>query len=214
MNWTDIPVTPTATPTIPAQPNLNTPSVMIEALLAAAKVFDSRRDSFATGKGDICRDMAAKLRRFGSFASEKQAGFAAKLVEWSKPRQGAAPAAPAGIPVPDLFAVMQKHADLYADDMKIARRNQDSLCWITWHNVVAGKIENGVAILFYARLRQTLDSDGSKLEALLREFEANPLEAARKYGRLSGRCCSCGRDLTNEGSIEAGIGPICAQKFS
>lgn len=40
-----------------------------------------------------------------------------------------------------------------------------------------------------------------------------PLQTAMKYGKLAGRCCSCGRELTNDGSIEAGIGPICAGKF-
>lgn len=40
------------------------------------------------------------------------------------------------------------------------------------------------------------------------------LEQAREYGRLYGVCCNCGADLTDEKSIEAGIGPICAKKFS
>lgn len=39
------------------------------------------------------------------------------------------------------------------------------------------------------------------------------LEDAKKFGRETGTCCSCGRELTNPESIEAGIGPICAQKF-
>ena len=39
------------------------------------------------------------------------------------------------------------------------------------------------------------------------------LEDAKAYGKLTGTCCSCGRELTNEDSIEAGIGPICAGKF-
>jgi len=34
-----------------------------------------------------------------------------------------------------------------------------------------------------------------------------------KYGKLAGRCCSCGRELTDDDSIEAGIGPVCARKF-
>lgn len=49
--------------------------------------------------------------------------------------------------------------------------------------------------------------------ALLAEFEGAPLAAAMRYGKLSGRCCSCGRELTDPESIDAGIGPICAGKF-
>lgn len=39
------------------------------------------------------------------------------------------------------------------------------------------------------------------------------LEQAREFGALYGTCCVCGRTLTNEESIAAGIGPICAEKF-
>lgn len=37
-------------------------------------------------------------------------------------------------------------------------------------------------------------------------------EEAVKFGKLYGVCCICGRTLTNEESIEAGIGPVCAGK--
>lgn len=47
----------------------------------------------------------------------------------------------------------------------------------------------------------------------LREFAAHPLGAAKEYGRRTGQCCVCGRTLTNAASIEAGIGPICAEAF-
>jgi hypothetical protein len=40
------------------------------------------------------------------------------------------------------------------------------------------------------------------------------LEEAAKFGALYGFCCNCGRILTDEKSIEAGIGPVCAQKFA
>lgn len=41
----------------------------------------------------------------------------------------------------------------------------------------------------------------------------NPLEAAVRYGRKTGRCACCGRELTNKESIELGIGPICREKW-
>lgn len=40
------------------------------------------------------------------------------------------------------------------------------------------------------------------------------LEEAKEFGALYGVCCNCGATLTAEESIEAGIGPICAQKFA
>lgn len=53
-----------------------------------------------------------------------------------------------------------------------------------------------------------------------RDWKALPLSAdtlmthddAAEYGKLYGVCCICGRTLTDEVSIERGIGPICATK--
>lgn len=47
---------------------------------------------------------------------------------------------------------------------------------------------------------------------LLKEEHKMTLEQAKEYGALYGTCCVCGRTLTNEESIAAGIGPICAEK--
>lgn len=38
-------------------------------------------------------------------------------------------------------------------------------------------------------------------------------EQAKEFGALYGSCMVCGRTLTNEASIEAGIGPVCAGKL-
>lgn len=42
---------------------------------------------------------------------------------------------------------------------------------------------------------------------------SDPLNAAIRYGKVSGECSCCGRELTDPRSIERGIGPICAEKF-
>lgn len=39
------------------------------------------------------------------------------------------------------------------------------------------------------------------------------VEEAAEFGKLYGFCCVCGRTLTDEGSIAAGIGPICAGRL-
>lgn len=39
------------------------------------------------------------------------------------------------------------------------------------------------------------------------------LGLAKQYGKLYGMCVVCGRTLTDENSIAAGIGKICASKF-
>lgn len=42
---------------------------------------------------------------------------------------------------------------------------------------------------------------------------ADPRAAAIAYGRETGSCSCCGRELSNPESIALGIGPICARKF-
>jgi hypothetical protein len=48
---------------------------------------------------------------------------------------------------------------------------------------------------------------------LLCEIAGDPMEAAVRYGRSTGTCCICARELTDAGSVAAGIGPVCANKF-
>ena len=40
------------------------------------------------------------------------------------------------------------------------------------------------------------------------------LEEAKEFGAIYGICCNCSRRLTDEVSIEEGIGPVCAKRFA
>jgi hypothetical protein len=50
-------------------------------------------------------------------------------------------------------------------------------------------------------------------EAQILVVAADPLAAAIAYGRETGTCSCCGRELTNKISIELGIGPICREQW-
>jgi Family of unknown function (DUF6011) len=50
-------------------------------------------------------------------------------------------------------------------------------------------------------------------EAAVIDACGDPLKAAIAYGKAWSVCAVCGRELTNDGSIERGIGPICASKY-
>ena len=54
---------------------------------------------------------------------------------------------------------------------------------------------------------------GHTAATALAAIAGNPLEAAVRYGRRTGRCACCGRKLTNHASIDRGIGPICAERW-
>jgi hypothetical protein len=53
----------------------------------------------------------------------------------------------------------------------------------------------------------------SKAISLLTPEDRMTLENAKAFGKLYGICCSCSRQLTDETSIEEGMGPICRGKF-
>ena len=42
---------------------------------------------------------------------------------------------------------------------------------------------------------------------------SDPHAAAVAYGRKYGSCAVCGRELSDSGSVERGIGPVCAEKY-
>jgi hypothetical protein len=52
-----------------------------------------------------------------------------------------------------------------------------------------------------------------KLAPALSDIAADPRGEAVRYGQRTGTCSCCGRTLTVGKSIEAGIGPICAEKW-
>jgi hypothetical protein len=68
-----------------------------------------------------------------------------------------------------------------------------------------GKIVDGK---FY-RVRATAETTTERLLTIA----ADPRGEAVRHGQRTGRCSCCGRELTKHASIEAGIGPICAEKW-
>lgn len=59
----------------------------------------------------------------------------------------------------------------------------------------------------------TYFGDAVVAEALKKATE-NPQEAATKYGRETGNCSCCGRELSDPVSIFGGIGPICLGRLA
>lgn len=55
--------------------------------------------------------------------------------------------------------------------------------------------------------------EGVETHKALAVIAQNPLAAAIAYGRRTGKCACCGRELTKGESIDRGIGPICAEKW-
>jgi hypothetical protein len=162
---------------------------------------------------DFAANLLDALRRYGSLTENQLAAVQRCQARDAERAAVATIEAAKSAPSADLtalHAVLQRHAKFYAGELTISRRNADQLCWIKHENAekVVGKIDNGKLTLWN---RPGVDMNA--VRSMLDEFNGAPLQTAMKYGKLAGRCCSCGRELTNDGSIEAGIGPICAGKF-
>jgi hypothetical protein len=56
------------------------------------------------------------------------------------------------------------------------------------------------------------EADATTLPRLA-EIAADPAGMARLYGKRTGICCCCGKELTDADSIAAGIGPVCAKRW-
>lgn len=52
-----------------------------------------------------------------------------------------------------------------------------------------------------------------KATRFVKDAQALTLEEAKEFGRMSGTCCRCARQLDVPESVEAGIGPVCAKKM-
>jgi len=94
------------------------------------------------------------------------------------------------------------------DTIKISfARNYENRLYVvdTSSDEYLGKIEGGKWYPTKAAPATTVD--------VLQAIAADPLKAAVEFGRKTGICCCCGRELTDPSSVEAGIGPICATKW-
>lgn len=47
----------------------------------------------------------------------------------------------------------------------------------------------------------------------LKAFAADPAGVAAAYGRRTGSCCFCSKELTDGRSVSVGYGPICADRY-
>lgn len=72
---------------------------------------------------------------------------------------------------------------------------------------------------YYGKIDTTggvfLTKDGEQMDLLplLTALANNPAEIAAEHGRLTGNCCFCLKELTDERSTSVGYGPICADHW-
>lgn len=81
------------------------------------------------------------------------------------------------------------------------------------YKMVHGSGRQGVKRLDHGDQEGRFTYLGLASRKLPKEARKMSLEEAKAFGRLYGFCIRCGATLTDEESIAAGIGPVCAGKF-
>jgi uncharacterized Zn finger protein (UPF0148 family) len=175
-------------------------------------------------KGDFTfhADMLASLIKYGSFTERQEAAVrnaaaksAARKAQWAAER-AERDANKADVEIDRIavaFATAKtaglKFPKLRLDDFTFslasaAGRNAGSI-YVKQDDLYLGKIADG-------KFTRSRDCDAAT-EARIVTVCADPAAAATAYGKRTGQCSCCGRELTNEESIARAIGPICASKW-
>lgn len=92
-----------------------------------------------------------------------------------------------------------------------AGANDLSFWWVSAHKGSRGPFFKLRQVIGGGRREEVRDPQ-RMIDIAKRINEAGALEAMLRFGRELGTCGHCGRDLTNEESRAAGIGPVCRTK--
>ena len=190
-------------------------SVTFTSTLSDEKVLQTLRGLRST----FAADLAAKFNRL----SDKQYAWAHKLAVDSINRQTESQAQTnnEGAQFARLFEVFKaaksrglKRLTLRLSGVNVKPNRDLTMLWVT-SQTEKEEGNYGLQPKYLGKITpNSLDSRlADDIKAVLFEAANDPLTAAIRYGKETGSCSCCGRDLTNAESIRLGIGPICREKF-
>lgn len=206
------PFTASATPTLPTQ---------YAGLLAALPLLTGSDARFAS-------DLLSGYRRYGSFTPRQQPHVDRLILRAASPA-ATLPTQSNGVSVGDFSAVIDlfRRAQQHLKYPKI-RLMCGSDPVILSIAGPASKAPGTVNVTgdgqypdraWYGRVtpagvwepsqRANIDAIGE----LLRQLATDPARVAALYGKLTGNCCFCQRELTDARSVTAGYGPVCADHY-
>lgn len=84
-------------------------------------------------------------------------------------------------------------------------KNPGAIYVTTYEDKYLGKVQGGV---FHASFACT-PVEREQVATVM----SDPIAAAIAYGKRTGACSVCARELSDPASVERGIGPICAERF-
>jgi len=166
-----------------------------------------------TSWNGFASSLVEQFNKRGSL-SDKQTGAAIAMLMKVKTNKAARAEAPS-VDLSNIVAIFDKAHEAIKtpkfrfEDLVISRApdagaNAGAL-YVKVDGQYMGKVKEGK----FFGIRFTPEDTLSKLK----QIAESPLSAAVAYGRRTGACACCGRELTVHASIERGIGPICAERF-
>jgi hypothetical protein len=190
-----------------------------ELITFESRLTDAQARTLLQGvRGDFASSLASRR-----VWSASQQAWAHKLATDAQQPQQAAPVAAAGpSPFEALFQAFEaaasgkggKRLAIRLPGVTLKPSKDGQALWATDPSrMEEGRF--GLQPAFMGAVRRSgLDAriPAAAAEAIL-TAAADPLAAAVAFGRETGSCSCCGRELTVKASIERGIGPICAEKF-
>lgn len=207
--------------------------LLATAILPAREFSVVCRGEIVTFKSTFMDDCAWDLMKFipSSFAqslynadklSQKQLAWVHKLAMDYKEREQSADAADSGdAKFAALFAAFEaakakgaKRLTLRFAGINVKPSRDGAALWVT-SQTETEEGRYGLQPKYLGKVTRTgMDSRlSNEVKSVLTEAATDPLTAAIRYGKVSGECSCCGRELTDPQSIERGIGPICAVKY-
>ena len=169
---------------------------------------------------DFAASLADQIARKGTL-SERQMQSARSMQAKMAAREAAKAAAPKAAATVNLdpiremfetaFASGRKRPVYRAEGLAISRapdhgRNPGAL-YIK--SIDSDEYQGKILGVEFTGTRNTAPETQTALHAIA----ANPTEAAVRYGRKTGCCSFCARELTDKRSVEVGYGPICAEHW-
>lgn len=157
--------------------------------------------------------------------SDKQVEAARRMFARMKEREAQRAEERAAAPVVDLGPIVAmfesamasgyKRPTYRANDLRIKPGKGGALYVLTELRTEYGQFgeqpgyEGKIAEGRFIPVRACAPDTAAKLQVIA----SDPRGEAIRFGQRTGRCSCCGRELTKHASIEAGIGPICAEKW-
>lgn len=180
---------------------------------------NAKQESF-----DFARSMYDALMQYGSL-TERQHATVTRLrladAERAAARKAEAAAREANAPTVDVALIEKAFAAAQANGIKRPKMVLDGLKFslAPAHGRNAGALyvvrrsdDQYLGKIMGGRFTRVRECDDAT-EAQIVRIASNPHAEAVAYGQRTGNCCICNRELTNHASIDAGIGPICAEKY-